>query len=159
MAELLPHNKGRVPGYWTARSAEYTLATDLTGPETLGHDEVPHPMAGNFPSDHVYSTGTVEGEDLLNFPLDPEGGIAGPILADSEITAITAGTAPAASTYTPANCELPADLADLNALSTASGDDLGQGLTWTIGQFVRLGDGSLAHWNGTTWIAGAHPGP
>ena len=152
MSELLPHYKGRVPGYWTARSAEYTLATDITGAESLAPTEVPHPFSGNFPSGYNPS----DGDDQT---LDPLGGNPGPILADSAITVITAGVAPAAGTYTPTNCELPADLADLVALSTASGDELGQTITWTIGQFVRLGDGSLAHWNGTAWIAGAHPGP
>jgi hypothetical protein len=28
---------------------------------------------------------------------------------------------------------------------------------WTTGQYVLLGDGTFAHWNGTNWIAGKKP--
>ena len=146
MAELMPHNKGRVPGYWT-----------IPKNESVDHTEVPHPFAGNFPSDTVYATGT-EGVDLENFPLDPDGGVPGPILPATDITVAAPGTAPAAGKYTPSNAVAPYDLAEMNALSTASGDDFGQITTWTTGQFIVLGDGSVCHWSSvTSWTVGEAP--
>ena len=37
------------------------------------------------------------------------------------------------------------------------GDAVYKGTAWQPGQFMELGDGSLAHWNGTEWLAGAVP--
>lgn len=143
MAELLPHFKSRVPGYWTIPKGESLL-----------HTEVPHPMAGNFPSDVVYATGTVD-VDLANHPLDPDGGIAGPILAATEITTATAGVAPAAGVWAPANAVPPYDLAELQSIDPTADPAIA---IWTIGQYMILGDGSFAHWNGTAWAAGKSPG-
>ena len=50
--------------------------------------------------------------------------------------------------FTPAGAMAPANLAAMTGITaTPSG-------AWTTGQYVRLGDGSSAHWNGTTWVAG-----
>ena len=53
--------------------------------------------------------------------------------------------------FTPAGAMAPADLAGMTGITaTPSG-------AWSPGQYVRLGDGSSAHWNGTTWTAGVAP--
>jgi hypothetical protein len=35
------------------------------------------------------------------------------------------------------------------------GDPSGKDPAWTTGQYVTLGDGSKAHWDGAAWVAGA----
>ena len=57
-------------------------------------------------------------------------------------------------TFQPANASTPADLAALQALGP-----LGQTTAWTVGQYVLLGDGTQAHWDGDSWEAGATPAP
>jgi hypothetical protein len=63
-------------------------------------------------------------------------------------TSATAGTP---GTYSPANSYGPANFTSMAGL-TASPTG-----TWTSGQYIVLGDGSLAHWNGTAWTTGAKP--
>lgn len=63
-------------------------------------------------------------------------------------TTATAGT-PAA--LTPTNSYAPASLADADALTASPTTP------WTTGQYVILGDGSTAHWDGTGWVAGVAP--
>lgn len=71
----------------------------------------------------------------------------GRALAGIAPTGATAGTPGA---FTPGGAVPPANLADLQTGVTAS-----PGTAWTTGQRVVLADGSLAHWNGTAWVAGA----
>lgn len=62
-----------------------------------------------------------------------------------EATTITAGIP---ATLTPAFSWAPLDLAD------AAGVTASPATAWTTGQYVTLGDGSKANWNGTAWEAG-----
>jgi len=64
-------------------------------------------------------------------------------------TPATGADAGSPGTYTPANSYGPETLADLTGV-TASPNT-----AWTTGQYVRLRDGSLAHWTGSAWAAGA----
>lgn len=60
-------------------------------------------------------------------------------------TGATAGTP---GSLTPTNSYPPEDFAgadDLTASPTTA---------WTTGQYIRLGDGTLAHWTGTAWATG-----
>lgn len=61
-------------------------------------------------------------------------------------TGATAGTP---GTYTPTNSYGPASLATIGALTASPSS------AWTAGQHIVLRDGSLAHWSGTAWVAGA----
>lgn len=61
----------------------------------------------------------------------------------------TGATAGVPATLTPTNSYAPADLADAQTGFTASPTT-----AWTTGQYVRLGDGTTAHWDGTAWVAG-----
>jgi hypothetical protein len=74
------------------------------------------------------------------------------------IVAIVAGIP---ATLVPVNASRPKDLPALIEGSTASGNEYGQIGTpaWTPGQALDLLDGSMAHWNGTAWIAGRTPQP
>lgn len=63
----------------------------------------------------------------------------------------TGATAGIPGTFTPANSYGPLNLAGMTGITASPGTN------WTAGQYVQLRDGSLAHWNGTTWVAGAHP--
>jgi hypothetical protein len=62
------------------------------------------------------------------------------------LTGITAGTP---ATVTPANATRPANL---TALTNAGA--LGNVAAWTSGQYVVLGDGSEAYWDGNSWEFG-----
>lgn len=61
----------------------------------------------------------------------------------------TAGVAGSPGTFTPANSYAPLNLEGMAGLTATPGT------AWTAGQYVRLRDGSLAHWSGTAWVAGA----
>lgn len=74
--------------------------------------------------------------------------VCGAIALGVPATGATAGTP---GTFTPANSYAPANLAGMTGVTASPGTN------WTAGQYVTLRDASLAHWNGTTWIAGAHP--
>ena len=50
------------------------------------------------------------------------------------------------------NNDIPADLAALTGLGA-----LGNTAAWTTGQWIVLGDASLAHWDGTAWAVGKAP--
>jgi hypothetical protein len=64
--------------------------------------------------------------------------------------AATGATAGSPATLSPANSWPPTDLVD-----AATGFTATPATAWTAGQYVTLGDGSLAHWSGTAWAAGA----
>jgi len=69
----------------------------------------------------------------------------------SMVAATGASATSTPGSFTPAGAMAPANLAGLAAVTaTPSG-------AWTAGQYVRLGDGSSAHWNGTAWTAGVAP--
>jgi len=56
--------------------------------------------------------------------------------------------------HRPARCpaQIPADLDELQTLG-----DLGESIAWGTDQYVVLGDGSEAHWDGDSWEAGRAP--
>jgi hypothetical protein len=66
----------------------------------------------------------------------------------SPATGATAGTP---GVFTPTGYLAPLHIADLVTV-TASPET-----PWTAGQYVVLGDGSEAHWNGSMWLAGRMP--
>jgi hypothetical protein len=60
----------------------------------------------------------------------------------------TGATAGLPGPYTPANAELPLNLADIQTGVTAT-----PATAWTAGQYVPLADGTKAKWNSTAWVA------
>jgi hypothetical protein len=75
------------------------------------------------------------------------------VLAAIPISGVTPGTPGA---FTPANADLPDNLAALKADPVVG--DTGSNApvaAWTTGQFVILGDASQAHWDGSAWLVGA----
>lgn len=73
-------------------------------------------------------------------------GCTWPELIEAEVA--TGATAGSPGEYTPLFATVPADLA---ALAGVTADPV---TAWTTGQFVRLADGSEAHWDGAAWVAG-----
>ena len=71
-----------------------------------------------------------------------------------QVTATGAGPGTGVGTFTPAGATPPVSLADL---SDATPITAHPATNWTAGQFIQLADGTRAHWNGTTWVAGVHP--
>jgi len=61
-------------------------------------------------------------------------------------TGATGVTSP--GTFTPPGAMAPANLAAMSSVTASPAT------AWTTGQYVTLGDGSTAHWNGTAWVAG-----
>jgi hypothetical protein len=50
--------------------------------------------------------------------------------------------------FTPAGAMAPANMAGMGSVVASP-------LTpWPAGTYVKLGDGSSAHWDGTAWVAG-----
>jgi len=64
----------------------------------------------------------------------------------------TGATAGKPGDFTPSGAALPANLAAVKA-----DVNLGSAAAWTKDQYVVLGDGSNAYWDGTTWKAGKVP--
>jgi hypothetical protein len=77
-----------------------------------------------------------------------------PTLDDYEEGAQALGTeadtavAGSPGTLEPDNSYAPAEFADIGTLTAEPAT------AWTSGQFIRLRDGSAAHWDGTQWVAG-----
>ena len=64
-------------------------------------------------------------------------------------TGATAQTTP--GQFTPAGAMAPSGFAGLTGVTASPAT------AWTVGQHVRLGDGTTAYWNGTAWTAGIAP--
>jgi len=66
----------------------------------------------------------------------------------SMVVATGASGTAAPGTFSPAGAMAPANLAAMTGLTATPNT------AWTTGMYVRLGDGSTAHWSGTAWVAG-----
>jgi hypothetical protein len=146
---LLPWLKGGMVDAitWANDAINFTISGLVTkdgnqwgvGPYDVTRDEtdVPAPLRVPLGELKHFLSDTV----LLEPPLSECGGQP----LGVEATTITAGIP---ATLTPAFSYPPADLAD------AVGVTASPATAWTTGQYVLLGDGSQANWNGTAWEAG-----
>jgi len=66
----------------------------------------------------------------------------------SMVAATGANGVSSPGSFTPAGAMAPSNLAGMAAIVAAPVT------AWPAGTYVRLGDGSAAHWNGTAWVAG-----
>jgi hypothetical protein len=80
------------------------------------------------------------------------------IPAPTSVDAITGVIAGSPGSFTPGTASIPGTLAALKAHGNV-GDTGGAkpGGAWTSGQYVTLGDGSKAHWDGSAWSVGMAP--
>lgn len=62
---------------------------------------------------------------------------------------LATGAVAADGSFTPTNAGPPMTIAGLSAVTASPAT------AWTTGQAVTLGDGTLAHWSGSAWVAGA----
>jgi len=69
----------------------------------------------------------------------------------SPVAATGASGIAAPGKFTPAGAMAPATLAGMSGVTATPAT------AWTTGQYVVLGDGSTAYWNGTAWVAGIAP--
>ena len=74
--------------------------------------------------------------------------LTGPPTVTSGGIPATGATSGAPGTYSPAGCDVPANVAGLSAV-TASPTT-----AWAVGQYVITADLLAAHWTGTAWAAG-----
>jgi len=66
----------------------------------------------------------------------------------SMVVATGANGVSSPGSFTPAGAMAPANLAGMTGVAA------NPATAWPVGTYVRLGDGSTAHWNGTAWVAG-----
>jgi hypothetical protein len=66
----------------------------------------------------------------------------------SMVAATGANGVSSPGSFTPAGAMAPANLAAMGSIVAAPAT------AWPAGTYVKLGDGSSAHWNGTAWVAG-----
>lgn len=113
-------------------------------PANTGDDFVTYREALVNPFTYVRATGQPDTEPLFSgsFP-DATGNITPYVLP----TGVTPGTP---GSFTPSGATAPYDLGDLQDLGA-----LGESTAWTTGQYVNLGDGNTAHWDGDSWASGA----
>lgn len=116
----------------------YEVQTDAGGTPDVLQDPVTEKETGR-----VFRT-------LVPPPLETNGLVP---LDDPDNGAATGADAGSPGVWTPTGAVRPDDLAELQAGAyTAS-----PLIAWTTGQFVILGDGSFAHWDGDSWEAGKAP--
>lgn len=148
---LVPFIQGGVLGDFTVENGAINFT--LTGASSKEGSEW-----GVGPYDVVRDEGGAAGP--LNEPIDTKDHLhlevttVPPPTLDTGATALgvpaTGATAGIPATLTPANSYAPADLADAQTGFTAT-----PATAWTTGQYVELEDGSIAHWSGSAWVAGA----
>jgi len=111
-------------------------------------DPAPPPVEPTVSLDPGWSNAP---EDLGVSPLSaPPGGIDMDIPGWSNNGPPSTGaTAGIPGAFTPALSDPP------NALAAMTGITASPATAWTVGQYVKLGDGSLAHWSSTAWVVGA----
>jgi hypothetical protein len=74
---------------------------------------------------------------------------AGPWTVPGTVVATGAGPGTGNGSYTPSGAIAPANFAALTGVTATPAT------AWTVGQFVKLRDATLAHWTGTAWAVGA----
>lgn len=148
---LIPFAQGGVLGDFTVENGAINFT--LTGATSKDGNEW-----GVGPFDVVRDGGGAAGpllealdsKDHLHMQLTtvaPPAPSCGAVALGVPATGADAATTPA--TLAPANSYPPADLAD-----AATGFAATPATAWTAGDYVTLGDGSQAHWDGTAWVAG-----
>lgn len=150
---LLPFIKGGTLGDFTVENGAINFT--MTGAATKDGNNW-----GVGPYNVVRHTGGVAGP--LNLPMDSfdhlnvEVTTVPPPTVDGGSRALgvpaTQATAGSPAALVPTNSYAPASFATIAPLTASP-------LTkWTIGQYVRLRDGSSAYWTGTQWAVGVSPG-
>lgn len=112
-------------------------------PDNAGDDYVVYREALINPFSYVRTTGQPDTQPLLSGSWPDVDGNITPYSAPTGATPGTPGS------FTPSGSTLPYDLGDLQALG-----DLGETTGWTTGQYVVLGDGTNAYWDGSDWASG-----
>lgn len=75
---------------------------------------------------------------------------AGAWTSPGMVLATGAGPGTGNGSFTPAGATPPANFAALTTVTATPATN------WTSGQFIQLGDGTRANWNGTAWVVGVH---
>lgn len=149
---LVPFIKGGIIG-------DFTIGNDAVNFTLTGAKSKDGTAWGVGPYDVVLDETNLPGplntamdsKDHLNVEITtvaPPEPVCGALPLGVEATSGVAGTP---GTYLPTNSYGPADFADIGSLTASPTTN------WTAGQRIVLRDGSFAHWNGTAWVAGAHP--
>jgi hypothetical protein len=160
---LFPYVSSGVIGDFTIENAALNFV--ITGAQTKDGNSWgagPYEVAPDAAGDPAVLPELLDDDDHLYVIWTP---IAPPDVTDGcvelvepppiPLTGVTAGMP---GSFQPANAVPPADLAALKADPVVG--DAGSampGPAWGGGEWVQLGDGSHAHWDGTMWVAGDAP--
>jgi len=148
---LLPFIKGGILG-------DFSIANDAVNFNYTGGTTKDGTAWGAGPHDVTLDDSSLPGP--LNDPLDEFDhlhvelvSVAPPSPANGATAVGVPATSAVAGTpghFNPTNSYAPLNLAGMTGVTASPTTN------WTSGQHVVLRDGSLANWNGTTWVAGAH---
>lgn len=122
------------------------LVGEGLNPANTGDDYVTYREALINPFSYVRTTGQPDSQPLLSASWPDVTGNITPYVAPTSVTAGTPGS------FNPAEATVPYDLSDLQALGA-----IGETTAWTTGQYVVLGDGTNAYWDGSDWASGEAP--
>jgi len=121
----------------------YDVVPDAAGDA----DRLPMPLDKD---DHLYVVWTP-----IAPPEETDGCVA---LAEPPEIALTGVTAGTPGSFQPPNATAPSNLADLKADPVVGdGGTNNPSTVWNTGEYVVLGDGTDAYWNGTAWASGDAP--
>lgn len=112
-------------------------------PVNPGDDYVTYREALINPFSYVRTTGQPDSQPLFSASWPNVPGNVTPYVAATSATPGSPGS------FGPPNATTPYDLGDLQALGS-----LGETTAWNPGEYVVLGDGTWAHWDGSGWAAG-----
>jgi hypothetical protein len=115
-------------------------------PANAGDDYVIYREALINPFSYVRTTGQPDSQPLFSGSWPDVAGNVEPYLAPTSATPGEPGS------FGPSGATTPYDLGDLQALGA-----LGETTAWDTDEYVVLGDGTFAHWDGDSWASGEAP--
>jgi hypothetical protein len=145
----LPDVKGSLAGWFDDAEPDLFLAAEGGIPVALDLTPV-STLTGTHWSGQAYLDASIDCP--ANGPIAVSGDwVAAGAWTRAWTALATGATAGAPGTFTPPGNVTPTNLAQLTGVTASPGT------AWTTGQYVHLGDGSNAYWNGTAWTAGIKP--
>ncbi|WP_235547903.1 MULTISPECIES: carboxypeptidase-like regulatory domain-containing protein [unclassified Nocardioides] len=164
-ATLVVTVNGHIPSDPQALLTLTSLATPL--PDTSPRDYTdPVSTTGytytfQLPAGSWTVSATVDGRPgddtvVIDDPVGPDAGGTYAMTVTVPLPPATSVTAGNPGAFSPTGAVKPADLAAINADSHF---DLGSAAIWAKNDYVVLGNGNNAYWDGSAWQSGKSPGP
>lgn len=152
---LLPFVQGGVLGDFTIENGAVTFVISNAATKAgSGWEEGPYDVVLDDEDAASPLLTPIGDSDHLHVQLTE---VAPPTSSDDCVasgTRSTSGIAGIPGTYGPTDSYARTSFADLTVSPTLTASP---GTAWTTGQYILLGDGTKAHWNGTIWVSGPKP--